>query len=116
MRYINSFLGAHNGLFWVGGKKVVLKKSICLFCPLHDLSCCWPVLSVFEDLPVLAVLEVVLVDVELPEEVVDALVVEGLDLLVLLDTVVVDDELLLELLCCIGLCRGRVIKKSSPLL
>ena len=34
MRHINFFLGTQIGGFWVGAKKVMLKKFMCFFCPL----------------------------------------------------------------------------------
>ena len=36
MRDINNFsLGGRSGASWVGGKNFMLKKSMCLFCPLE---------------------------------------------------------------------------------
>ena len=37
MRHINFFLGAQNGGSWVGAKKLMLKKLLCLFRPLAEL-------------------------------------------------------------------------------
>ena len=34
MRHINFFLGAQNGVFWVGAKKFMFKKFMCFFGPL----------------------------------------------------------------------------------
>ena len=38
MRHINFFLGAQNGVFWVGAKKFMLKKFMCFFGPLSLIS------------------------------------------------------------------------------